>query len=67
MNATNLETTARSLVASGKGILAADESTPTIAKRFEAVGLTSRSSPRLPGNVVHDAGLGGFHQRGNSV
>ena len=34
MNTNNLETTALALVASGKGILAADESTPTIAKRF---------------------------------
>lgn len=31
--------TAHSLVASGKGILAADESTPTIAKRFEKTGV----------------------------
>lgn len=33
--------TARALVAPGKGILAADESTPTIEKRFRAVGLDS--------------------------
>jgi fructose-bisphosphate aldolase, class I len=34
------------LVASGKGILAADESTPTITKRFEAVGLPSTEENR---------------------
>ena len=32
---TTLEDTARELVAPGRGILAADESTPTITKRFE--------------------------------
>lgn len=32
----NLEATAQALVAPGKGILAADESTPTITKRFQA-------------------------------
>lgn len=36
-----LATTARQLVAPGKGILAADESDATIAKRFSAIGLTS--------------------------
>ena len=34
-----LESTARALVASGKGILAADESVPTITKRFKALRL----------------------------
>jgi fructose-bisphosphate aldolase class I len=33
-----METTARALVARGKGILAADESTGTIEKRFKSVG-----------------------------
>jgi fructose-bisphosphate aldolase, class I len=37
MNAIDLGTTAQALVASGKGILAADESTPTITKRFQAI------------------------------
>ena len=36
-----MKDTARKLVASPRGILAADESTKTIIKRFEAVGLTS--------------------------
>ena len=33
MDITGMEETARALVASGKGVLAADESTPTMAKR----------------------------------
>ncbi len=36
-----IEATARHLVSPGKGILAADESSPTIEKRFRAVGLQS--------------------------
>jgi len=36
---TELAATARALVAPGKGILAADESFPTIAKRFDALGI----------------------------
>ena len=36
-----LESTIRELVCEGKGILAADESNPTIAKRSKAVGVES--------------------------
>ena len=43
---TELETTARELVAGGKGILAADESSGTIAKRFDAVGVESTEESR---------------------
>ena len=39
MDLEELERTARALVAPGKGILAADESTGTIKKRFESIGL----------------------------
>ncbi len=38
---TELHETARALVAEGKGILAADESTSTIKRRFEPIGLES--------------------------
>ncbi|MEX1296715.1 MAG: class I fructose-bisphosphate aldolase [Candidatus Limnocylindrales bacterium] len=38
--------TAQALVAPGKGILAADESFPTIEKRFESVGLESTEDNR---------------------
>ncbi len=38
--------TARALVAPGKGILAADESSPTIEKRFKSVGVESTEENR---------------------
>jgi len=41
-----LESTARALVAPGKGILAADESTGTIAKRLAAIGVESTEEAR---------------------
>lgn len=41
MNTARLEEVANALVTPGKGILAADESTKTITKRFAAIGLTS--------------------------
>ncbi len=43
---TNLAETARALVAEGKGILAADESTGTIKKRFESIGVESTEDNR---------------------
>jgi fructose-bisphosphate aldolase class I len=46
METSTLEATARSLVAPGKGILAADESQGTIAKRFEAVGVANTDENR---------------------
>jgi fructose-bisphosphate aldolase, class I len=42
----DLHETARSLVAAGKGILAADESTGTIKKRFDAIGVESTEESR---------------------
>jgi fructose-bisphosphate aldolase class I len=39
MIVTQFESTARALVPSGKGILAADESHPSIEKRFSALGI----------------------------
>ncbi len=41
-----MQETARALVAPGKGVLAADESTPTMAKRLAAVGLESTEARR---------------------
>src|SRR6476620_8740641 len=41
-----LEENARALVAGGKGILAADESSGTIKKRFDAVGVESTEENR---------------------
>lgn len=42
----SLANTARALVAPGKGILAADESSPTIKKRFDAIGAESTEESR---------------------
>src|SRR3954466_5896276 len=42
----DLENTARALVAEGKGILAADESTGTIKKRFDSIGIESTEQNR---------------------
>lgn len=42
----NLESVAASLVADGKGILAADESVPTLTKRFDILGITSTEQSR---------------------
>jgi fructose-bisphosphate aldolase class I len=41
-----LQRTAQALVADGKGILAADESTSTIAKRFKDIGVESTETAR---------------------
>ena len=45
-NAKELRETIAAIVAPGKGILAADESTPTITKRFQAVGIESSAESR---------------------
>lgn len=46
MNLAELNKIARAMVAPGKGILAADESTGTIKKRFEAIGVDSTENNR---------------------
>jgi fructose-bisphosphate aldolase class I len=46
MNSTNLAATAEALVAHGKGILAADESAPTIKKRFDSISVASTEENR---------------------
>jgi fructose-bisphosphate aldolase class I len=43
---TGLEATAIALVADGKGILAADETSPTLSKRFVALGIESTAESR---------------------
>ena len=42
----NLEEIAKKMCAKGKGILAADESTPTCSKRFESIGVDSTYESR---------------------
>ncbi len=46
MAASELQSTARQLVAEGKGILAADESFPTIGKRFSSLGIEATEQSR---------------------
>ncbi|MDO8534060.1 MAG: class I fructose-bisphosphate aldolase [Xanthobacteraceae bacterium] len=46
MNLAELHKVALAMVASGKGILAADESTGTIKKRFDAIGVESTADSR---------------------
>ncbi|QAU45028.1 class I fructose-bisphosphate aldolase [Bradyrhizobium guangzhouense] len=46
MNLTELNRVATAMVAPGKGILAADESSGTIKKRFDAIGVESTESNR---------------------
>ncbi|MCI0401439.1 MAG: fructose-bisphosphate aldolase class I [Gammaproteobacteria bacterium] len=46
MSTQDLQAIARALVAPGKGILAIDESLPTIKKRFEGIGLESTEETR---------------------
>lgn len=45
-NQNELASTVRALVQEGKGILAADESNPTIAKRFKTIGVESTEENR---------------------
>ncbi len=45
-NIKELQATIDKIAVSGKGILAADESTPTITKRFQAVGIESTEDTR---------------------
>jgi len=46
MDVQELQSTAQALVAEGKGILAADESTGTIKKRFDSIGVESTEETR---------------------
>jgi len=57
-----LEKTARALVADGKGILAIDESTATIEKRFKSVGIESTLENRRAYRemLLTTSGLGQF-------
>jgi fructose-bisphosphate aldolase class I len=46
MNKEQLCNIAKAMVKKGKGILAADESTPTIGKRFQEIGVESTYETR---------------------
>ena len=47
MTSRKLEGVAQTLVAEGKGILAADETVPTLPKRFDALGIRSSRRGRV--------------------
>ncbi len=47
MNLTELNKVAEAMVAPGRGILAADESSGSINTRFETIGVDSRAPKRL--------------------
>ena len=66
MSIEELESNANTLVAPGKGILAADESFPTIAKRLASVGVQTSEERRrtyrqmlftVPGLGDHISGM----------
>ena len=66
MNSKRLRETAQAMVALGKGILAADESAPTIKKRLESIGVESTEEARrsyrellltTPGLADHISGV----------
>ena len=46
MTSDDLESVALTLVAKGKGILAADETVPTLTKRFNTLGIQSTEQSR---------------------
>ena len=46
MTSRDLESVALMLVSEGKGILAADETTPTLTKRFDTLGIQSTEQSR---------------------
>lgn len=64
--ANELETTARAMVAKGKGVLAIDESAPTIEKRFKTINIASTEENRrayrdllitAPGSAEYVSGM----------
>lgn len=57
-----LQETIEQLVQKGKGILAADESNPTIAKRFDAIGVesTEEQRRRYRSLILETPGLGDY-------
>jgi fructose-bisphosphate aldolase class I len=57
----DLEDVALTLVADGKGILAADETVPTLTKRFEALGIQSSEKSRCTyREMLFTAGIADF-------
>jgi fructose-bisphosphate aldolase class 1 len=51
MTSHDVESVARALVADGKGILAADETIPTLTRRFDTLGIQSKEQSRRQTSV----------------
>ena len=62
MTSHDLESIALMLVAEGKGILAADETVPTLTRRFDTLGIQSTEA-HLPGNALYVPRRRRVHQR----
>ena len=69
INLDELNKVAQAMVAPGKGILAADESSGTIKKRFDSIGVEfdRRQPPRLSRDVIPLDGRNEAHFRRHSV
>src|SRR3989442_3075906 len=67
MDSKEMTATALALVAPGKGILAADESTPTITKRFKTIDLPSTEENRRAYRKAHPPETTRSIARGRSV
>jgi len=65
MTSNDLESITLALVADGKGILAADETVPTLTRRFDTLGIRStEQSRRAYREMLFTApGAAGIHQR----
>ena len=59
----DLESVAATLVADGKGILAADETVPTLTNRFDTLGIQSTEQSQRTNHetIFHRAGCRGIH------
>jgi fructose-bisphosphate aldolase, class I len=62
MNRSDLERVAKAMVAKGKGLLAADESSGTIKKRFDSIGLESTEASRQTYREMLFTATGGNNQ-----
>ena len=69
MTSRDLEAVAQTLVAEGKEILAADETVPTLTRRFDTLGirLDQGKPPHLPGNALYLPWRRRVHQRCHNV
>jgi fructose-bisphosphate aldolase class I len=69
MTSDDLESVALTLVAKGKGILAADETVPTLTKRFNTLGIQSTEQSRraYPGTALYVPWRRRVHQRCHHV